>query len=94
MGVAVKKDISRLERGELIFMKNVAVSGENHPLLKIKDHGIGKNGKVQHHLIHFGVTVPAYTEELALHFVEFRDYLLRKVIPGKIIAGAVIENIP
>ena len=71
----------------------MAVGSVDQPLTHREDRIIRQDGKLQHHLVHLSITVAPHTEKLLLMLVQQWDDLLRGIIPGQIVAGAVIEQI-
>ena len=64
--VAVQENVAGTERRQRVLIVVVAVGGINGPAAFGYDGIIGENGKFQHHLIHFRVTVSPYTENPVL----------------------------
>ena len=60
----------------------------------VQDQGVlCQDGKVQHHLVHFRLTVASDTENLVCHGIQHGDDLLGRVIPGQVIPRPVIEDV-
>ena len=93
VGVAVQQDVPLLERRVIIHIVDVAVGGPDHVAVQPQRGVIGHDGELQHHLVHLAVTVAPDAQQLLAHVVEHLDHPLGRVVPGQVVARAVVEDV-
>ena len=97
MGMTVEEDIAFVEWWQVVFVIDMAVGCENHRQCTSPQdrdqHVFRQYGKFQHHLVHLRIAVAANVVNIGFSGVEHRNDFLRRVIPGKVIAGSVIQDI-
>ena len=91
--MTVKKDIAMVQGWEGFQIMVVTVCSIDQSVVDCQYAVICQDGKFQHHLIYFCITVSANAEEPVFDFIQRGQHFLGCVVPGKIISGAVIEDI-
>ena len=64
VGVSVEENVTPVERGRVLGVVHMAVGGIDQPPAGLQDGIVRQNGKVQHHLVHLGVTVAPDAEDV------------------------------
>ena len=93
MGVAAQQQIPRPEGRQVVQVPHVAVGEVGQPVLQQEDAVVGQDGKLQHHLVHLAVAVAPDAEQVVGQGVEQGDDLLGGIVPGQVVAGAVVEQV-
>ena len=94
MRVPVDEHVARPVRGRAFGVEQVAVRHKGAmPAIQRKQRVIGHNGKLQHHLVHFGVAVAAHTQGHDRALVQKPDDLPGLIAVRQIVSGAVIEQV-
>ena len=89
----MQQDVSRLERRQMVLMKHMPVGEIEQPAAQGQHPIIGQDGKRQHHLVHFTVTVSPHAEEAFLSLVQHSQNFFGRVFPGQIISGPMVQKI-
>lgn len=92
VGVARKIDVG-LVVAEKVGVVEVAVAQKQAQSVFFDFGKVGKAGESQHHLVHFGVAVPAYSGNHALEGAEQFDNSLRIVSAGERVPRPVIKKV-
>ena len=86
-----------MEWRQVVFVIDMAVGCENHRRRSCpqdRDQQVFRqHGKFQHHLVHLRIAVAANVVNIGFSGVEHRNDFLGRIIPGKVIAGSVIQDI-
>ena len=91
--VPMEQDVTLLQGRKLALVVHVSVCDVDHPSANVKNGVVGKHGKLQHHLVHLGVTVAAHAKQLLLARVEHGDHLFGCILARQIVARSVVQNI-
>ena len=78
---------------EAIRPVDVAMGGVDGEAVQHQQGGVGENGEVENHLVHLGVAVAPHAQQLGRKAVQQRNHLFGGVIPGQVVAGAVVEQV-
>lgn len=93
MSVTVEQNIPRGKGRQMIQVEHMAVSDVDQPLPH-RQHGvIRQHREIEHHLVYLGVAVAPHTQQLGRKAVQQRNHLFGGVIPGQVVAGAVVEQV-
>ena len=77
----------------MVQVEHMAVGNVDQPLPH-RQHGIiCQYREIEHHLVYLGVAVAPHAQQLGRKAVQQRDDLLGGVIPGQVVAGAVVEQV-
>ena len=76
----------------MVQVEHMAVGDVDQPLSHRKHSIICQHRKGEYHLVHLGVAVAAHAQQLGRKTVQQRDDLLGGVVPGQVVAGAVVEQ--
>ena len=71
----------------------MAVGDVDQPLPHRQHSVICQHREIEHHLVHLGVAVAAHAQQLGRKAVQQGDDLLGGVVPGQVVAGAVVEQV-
>ena len=71
----------------------MAVGNVDQPLPH-RQHGVVRQHREgEYHLVHFGIAVASHAQQLGRKAAQQRNHLFGGVIPGQVVAGAVVEQV-
>ena len=94
MGMAAQQHIPGPQGRQAVRAVLVAMGGIDQTISQIQQGVLRQHREFQHHLVHLRVAVAPHAQELVPAAVEHGRHLLGIILPGQIIAGAVVEDIP
>ena len=91
--MSAEDNIALADIGHIFNVIEMTVGAEEHSVVCPHGHVVSHYGEFQHHLIYLCLTVASYAEQVLFHSVEHFYDFLGSIVLGKIVSGAVIEQV-